>query len=588
MTQTLIPGAVDQLPRIRALAGVLSNQIAAGEVIERPASVVKELIENSLDASARRIQIEVEAGGVALMRVRDDGCGIHPHDLKLALSRHATSKIASLGDLERIKSFGFRGEALPSIASVSRLTLSSRTADCDSGFEVVAEGPVAETIRPVGLPPGTLVSVRDLFFNTPARRKFLRTERTEFRHLEEVVKRAALSRFEVGLSFHHNGKEVFKLAPAAASEARRTRVSRLLGGAFPEQALEVDIEGPDMSLKGWLGIPDAARAQTDLQYFFINGRAVRNSTARHAVRQAFGERLAPGRHPAYVLYLDLDPYLVDVNVHPAKHEVRFRESRLVHDFLWRGLSRALDQALAPTLRGSAASSPPSVGFVAAGTAQVPRSGGGREIQDWGAVYRTGSESKTREPSPPASSFGFAAAPPPAVIAGRYAVSFSGNGVLLIDMARTRRAIILHQLRAEHAQGSAVSRPLLLPLSYGIGEALADRLESSIDALSAAGFDLRRSAPGSITLRAVPPCLAHVPAPALLDALLRWAEGSPHPEAEALTDALATIGAAHLEDLVKDGQALAALVRFLHAHPDVDQQDLTIRLDAAAIADLFER
>ncbi len=589
--ETMTSKSVASVPRIRALSGVLSNQIAAGEVVERPASVVKELIENSFDAGARRVQVEVEAGGVALVRVRDDGCGIHAEDLKLALSRHATSKITTLRDLERVRSFGFRGEALPSIASVSRLILSSRTADSDCGFELVAEGATTEVIRPVALPPGTLVSVRDLFFNTPARRKFLRTERTEFRHLEEVAKRAALSRFDVGLSFHHNGREVFRLSPALEAEARRSRVGRLLGAAFAERALELDIEGVGMTLSGWVGAPDAARGHPDLQYLFINGRAVRDSTTRHAVRQAFGERLASGRHPAYVLYLDLDPSQVDVNVHPAKIEVRFREGRLVHDFLWRGLSRALDDALAlPLGRGAAitATAPAAGAENAASAVPPPSPVGGRRIADREAAYGVTDESIAKAPWTARLSFGASPEQSPALIAGRYAVSVDGEGVAIVDLARTRRFAIHEQLKAKPGQDRTVSRPLLLPLSVSVEETVADCLESKLGALAEVGFDLRRNAPASITLRAAPACLAHVPGSSLLDTILRWAEGQPDPALDKLMDTLAQVGGDRVEDLTNDPQAVLALLRFLKARSGEDNARLVVRLDEAAIADLMKR
>lgn len=571
--ETATPTATAPLARIRALAGIVCNQIAAGEVIERPASVVKELMENSFDAGARRIQVEIEAGGVALVQVRDDGCGIHRDDLELALSRHATSKIASLDDLERVRSFGFRGEALPSIASVSRLKLASRTADSDSGFELRAEGVVSGSPGPAALPPGTCVSVRDLFFNTPARRKFLRTERTEYRHIEEVFKRAALSRFDVGLSLHHNGKEVFRLAPAPDSKARASRVARLLGRAFAERAVEVEVETSGMALTGWLGTADAARGHPDTQYLFINGRVVRDSTVRHAVRQAFGERLPPGRHPAYLLYLDLDPSQVDVNVHPAKHEVRFRQSRLVHDFLWRGLARALDNAASLSLSSGADGGGSAQAQVAA-----PSAGEGG-VAEWNTVYRSSFDAGTEQAANTA---------PPAMLAGRYAVCAENGGVTLVDLAQCRRLMLLRELNRKLESGNAVSRPLLLPLTVTLEEALADGLEPGLEVLAVAGFDLRRSAPGSMTLRAVPACLAHVPASALLQILLRWSGLQADPELSKLNHALARAGGDHLDDLAQDAQALAALIRFARAHSGDGQHRLELHLNAAAVADLMKR
>lgn len=332
------------MTRIHLLSPQLANQIAAGEVVERPASVVKELLENSLDAGARRLEVDVEQGGIKLIRLRDDGFGIEKADLSLALSRHATSKIQALEDLEAVSSLGFRGEALASISSVSRLTLTSRSADQDAAWQVRAEGrDMDTTLEPAAHPRGTTVEVRDLFFNTPARRKFLRTEQTEFRHLEEVIKRMALSRFDVAFSLQHNGRRLQQLRPAAGERERERRLASLLGAAFIDQAVHLDVsaEASGLRLWGWIGLPTYSRSQMDQQYFFVNGRIIRDKVVTHAVRQAYTDVLFHGRHPAFVLYLELDPALVDVNVHPTKHEVRFRESRLVHDFIFRTLHRVI-------------------------------------------------------------------------------------------------------------------------------------------------------------------------------------------------------------------------------------------------------
>ncbi|WP_396821851.1 DNA mismatch repair endonuclease MutL, partial [Modicisalibacter tunisiensis] len=331
--------------RIRILDPRLANQIAAGEVVERPASVLKELVENAIDAGSRRIEIELEAGGARLIKVRDDGGGIAEDDLPLALSRHATSKILSLEELEGVASLGFRGEALASISSVARLELVSNvTDDPRGGWRVVAEGRQMEPrVSPAPHPRGTSVTVRDLFFNTPARRKFLRTEKTEFGHLEETFRRLALSRYDIGWVLRHNQKTVHQLRPAADGEAGERRVSALLGGKFLDNALHLDIEASGMRLWGWVGLPTHSRAQADQQYFFVNGRVVRDRLVAHAIRQAYRDVLFHGRHPVFVLYLELDPAVVDVNVHPTKHEVRFRDGRLVHDFLFSSLHRALGE-----------------------------------------------------------------------------------------------------------------------------------------------------------------------------------------------------------------------------------------------------
>nr|WP_298413562.1 DNA mismatch repair endonuclease MutL [uncultured Halomonas sp.] len=332
--------------RIHVLNPRLANQIAAGEVVERPSSVVKELIENAIDAGSQRIEVELEAGGARLIRIRDDGSGISEEDLPLALSRHATSKIDSLEDLEGVASLGFRGEALASISSVSRLELvSNATDDPTAGWRVVAEGRDMESrVTPAPHPQGTSVAVRDLFFNTPARRKFLRTEKTEFSHVEEVFRRLALSRYDIGWTLRHNQKTLHQLRPANDPAASERRISALLGSKFLDDALHLDIEASGLRLWGWVGLPTHSRAQADQQYFFVNGRVVRDRLVAHAIRQAYRDVLFHGRHPVFVLYLELDPMVVDVNVHPTKHEVRFRDGRLVHDFLFSSLHRALGEA----------------------------------------------------------------------------------------------------------------------------------------------------------------------------------------------------------------------------------------------------
>ncbi|WP_025732084.1 DNA mismatch repair endonuclease MutL [Carnimonas nigrificans] len=334
--------------RIQVLAPRLANQIAAGEVVERPSSVLKELVENAVDAGASRIDIDIENGGARLIQVRDNGSGIDQQDLPLALSRHATSKITSLDELEGVASLGFRGEALASISSVSRLELFSNVSDDPTqGWRVVAEGrDMASRVSPAPHPQGTTLAVRDLFFNTPARRKFLRTEKTEFGHLEEAFRRLALSRYEIGWSLRHNQKSLHHLKPAHSMAERRARVGSLLGTQLLDKSLEVDVNATGLRLWGWVGLPTHTRAQADQQYFFVNGRVVRDRLVAHAVRQAYRDVLFHGRQPIFVLYLELDPHVVDVNVHPTKHEVRFRDGRLVHDFLFSSLHHALSDTRA--------------------------------------------------------------------------------------------------------------------------------------------------------------------------------------------------------------------------------------------------
>lgn len=328
---------------IQILPPQLANQIAAGEVVERPASVVKELIENALDAGASQIDIDIEKGGARLIRVRDNGCGIAQQELTLALSRHATSKIGSLDDLEQIISLGFRGEALASISSVARLTLTSRPDGQEAAWQASAEGRDMQVqLKPAAHPTGSSVEVQDLFFNTPARRKFLRTEKTEFSHIDELIKRLALSRFDVGWLLTHNGQAVRRLKPATTAAQQLKRVASLCGRAFAEHACWIENQHQELKLWGWL-LPPSAIEQQGCQYSYVNGRMMRDKLLNHAIRQAYGDCLADSQQPVFVLYLELPPHEVDVNVHPAKHEVRFHQARLVHDFVVSALSHALQQ-----------------------------------------------------------------------------------------------------------------------------------------------------------------------------------------------------------------------------------------------------
>lgn len=354
--------------RIQILSPRLANQIAAGEVVERPSSVIKELVENAIDAGATRIDIEVDKGGTKLIRIRDNGSGIQQDDLPLALSRHATSKIITLDDLEGVDSLGFRGEALASISSVARLDLVSSTDDTGAGWRVIAEGRDMQTqLTPAPHPKGTTVQVKDLFFNTPARRKFMRTEKTEFNHVEETFRRLALSRPDIALSLRHNQKPVHNLSAGSSQLEQEKRLASLLGRKLLDQALHIDVEATGLRLWGWVGLPTYSRGQADQQYFFVNQRVVRDKLVAHAVRQAYRDVLFHGRHPVFVLYLELDPTVVDVNVHPTKHEVRFRDGRLVHDFLFRTLHRVLAE-----VRPDAAESPAPTSMDATGlTTQTP-------------------------------------------------------------------------------------------------------------------------------------------------------------------------------------------------------------------------
>ncbi|QZN96827.1 DNA mismatch repair endonuclease MutL [Symbiopectobacterium purcellii] len=330
---------------IQVLPPQLANQIAAGEVVERPASVVKELVENSLDAGATRIDIDIDRGGAKRIRIRDNGTGIGKDDLALALARHATSKIATLDDLEAIISLGFRGEALASISSVSRLTLTSRTADQNEAWQAYAEGrDMAVTVKPAAHPVGTTLEVLDLFYNTPARRKFMRTEKTEFAHIDEVVRRIALARFDVAITLNHNGKTIRQYRAASDASQHERRVGSICGPLFLQHALRISWQHGDLSIHGWVVDPEGAKQLTDMQYCYVNQRMMRDRLINHAIRQAYQDSLHGEQQPAYLLFLEVDPHQVDVNVHPAKHEVRFHESRLVHDFIYQAVVSVLQQA----------------------------------------------------------------------------------------------------------------------------------------------------------------------------------------------------------------------------------------------------
>lgn len=330
---------------IKVLPPQLANQIAAGEVVERPASVVKELVENSLDAGATRIDIDIDRGGAKLIRIRDNGCGIGKDDLALALARHATSKITCLDDLEAILSLGFRGEALASISSVSRLILTSRTAEQQEAWQAYAEGrDMAVTVKPAAHPQGSTVEVLDLFYNTPARRKFMRTEKTEFTHIDEVVRRIALARFDVSVNLSHNGKLIRQYRAVKDPSQSSRRLASICSPTFVEHALEVEWSHGDLAIRGWVADPAGSRSLTDMQYCYVNNRMMKDRLINHAIRQAYQDQLKDDQQPAYVLYLDVDPHQVDVNVHPAKHEVRFHQSRLVHDFIYQAVMSVLQQA----------------------------------------------------------------------------------------------------------------------------------------------------------------------------------------------------------------------------------------------------
>ena len=533
--------------RIRLLPAQLIDQIAAGEVVERPASVVKELVENALDAGATRVEIEVEQGGAKLIRVRDDGQGIEQADLALALSRHATSKVASLADLERVASLGFRGEALPSIASVSRLTLTSRAASAAHAWQI--DGGTAQ-VAPAAHPRGTTVEVRDLFYNTPARRKVLRSERTELDHIEQAVRRLALARFDVGFQLRHNRRDALAATVAVERPEQEQRLAGLLGPVFLEHCLHLAHEAAGVSLRGWVGLPAFARSQADLQFFYVNGRVVRDRLVTHAVRAAFQDVLHHSRHPAYVLYLDLDPALVDVNVHPAKHEVRFREGRLVHDFLYRTLHEVLARPLAaasPAAEPRPADRPAAEPFaprqVGLGLGVAERPGGYRAALDWQAppVAAPATESTADAPVEPDAEIpplGFALAQ----LHGVYVLAENAEGLVLVDMHAAHERITYERLKAAVGGQGVRSQPLLVPVSVAVSGREAELAEREAAAFARLGLAVDRIGPETLAVRAVPALLQGADAERLLRDLLAdlAVDGSSGRLGEALNASLATM------------------------------------------------
>ena len=504
--------------RIQRLDPTLANQIAAGEVVERPASVLKELLENGVDAGARRIEVEVERGGAKLVLVRDDGAGIHRDDLVLALRRHATSKIRRFEDLRQIESLGFRGEALPSIASVSRLTLVSRSADAENGWKVEAAGSaeVSDPL-PAAHAPGTTVAVRDLFFNTPARRKFLRTEKTEFRHLETMVRVLALGHPGLDLGLVHNARPVFRVRAAASGEELDARVARLCGRRFAEHALRVEFEGAGLALRGWVAGPGLDPRPSDPQHLFVNARAVRDPVVRHAIRAACAEWLGADRQPAYILDLVLPAAEVDVNVHPTKHEVRFRDARLVHDFVMRGLRELGGASLLP-VELPALPARPRVSSPRPG-APRPAGGSGSGVADSPPPYREAASPPGGEkPGAPAASPAAPEAPVVGPLGGGYAAVAAGGRLRLVDVAAARREVLIARLQDAVAEGSLRSRPFLVPEACALDAAEAERFEAHEELLLRLGFEFRRVGPERIMLREAPIALAGIAPRALVAAL----------------------------------------------------------------------
>jgi DNA mismatch repair protein MutL len=506
----------------------LVNQIAAGEVVERPASVVKELLENSLDAGATKISIDIEKGGTKLIRVTDNGHGIHKDDLVLSLSPHATSKIHSIDDLEKVRSLGFRGEALPSIASVSQLQLTSCWNGGDETWQLTMNNSQARDIAPAANKPGTTIEVRDLFFNIPARRKFLRTEKTEFSHLDDVVKRISLSRFDVDITLRHNQRVVKALRAAGSRIEQEKRIAELLGPAFIEQAVHMDFTYEGLRLWGWIAQPTFSRSQADMQYFYVNGRVVKDRLVTHAVRQAYADVLFHGRHPAYVLFFECDPSIVDVNAHPGKHEVRFRQGRQVHDFLFRAIHKSLAEVSAGDARSHDFQHFTATSTLAAdspGTGVNPsavknRFGGQyqgaqpsqasmpfaiaeqrRSYTDF--VPGTGKQPMLQDDTQDMPALGFARAQ----LHGIYILAENAQGLVLVDTHAAHERITYERLKTAHEGAGIRSQPLLVPITMSVSSREAQLVEDASDVFSQLGFEVDRVADESVKLRQIPVVLS---------------------------------------------------------------------------------
>jgi DNA mismatch repair protein MutL len=516
---------------IRVLDNHLIDQIAAGEVIERPASIVKELVENSLDAGAQSVDVEIEAGGVRLTRVRDDGCGIPVAELKLALSRHATSKIASADDLGAIITLGFRGEALPSIASVSRFEITSRHVHEDRASSISVDGGQIGEPSPAAHPTGTTIEVRDLFYNLPARRKFLRSEVTEQGHIVRLLERLALSRDDVAFRLRSGARTLLDAPARSNAGGAAQRLARIVGREFVDSAIELDHSAGPVRISGWIGAPAAARATSDMQFWFVNGRAVRDRLLMNDVRLGYRDVMYSGRQPAYVLYLDIDPTLVDVNAHPQKLEVRFRDSRQIHDFVF----RAVERKLAGTRPGLSAV-PPG----AANTGQYEQTRFSHPVDDaapsafgagaqgvW-AIAETlrgiSTDPRPHEMETGGDEFagahaGHAAGTQPlgsalAQVHGIYILAQNEQGLVLVDMHAAHERVLYEKLKAQSGS-SAPMQALLVPVTVEMKVDELDALMAQGEEWRAAGFELERFAPETLVVRAVPALLPADDIPALV-------------------------------------------------------------------------
>ena len=492
--------------RIRPLSEFIANQIAAGEVVERPASIVKELVENSLDAGASSIRVDMEQAGVKRIRVRDDGLGIHADDMPLAVARHATSKIAAAADLGEIATLGFRGEALASVASVARLAITSRQQDADSAWRLEVAGGELLGHRPAAHPPGTTVEVTDLFYNTPARRKFLKTERTESAHVQDAYRRLALANPGVAFELTAGARTLDHLAPGSSAE----RVGAVVGERFLAESTVIDESGGGMRLNGWIGLPTYSDSRPMRQRFYVNGRSVQDRLAAHAVRQAYRDVLFHGRHPVFVLFLNLEASMVDVNVHPTKSEVRFRDSRDVHDFVFGKLSRVL-RDLRPGATVAARGDRPDAStgegqrtfaFEHRGNRQVDSTSLASLFHEQDAGLELRDAGQLPESSPGTPPLGYAVAQ----IHGIYILAENEQGLVIVDMHAAHERITYERLKTQLLGGAVDRQRLLVPLALDVSTTEADLLESRSGELAELGMVMERNGPASVVVREVPALL----------------------------------------------------------------------------------
>jgi DNA mismatch repair protein MutL len=498
---------MSDMPRIHALPLHLANQIAAGEVIERPASVVKELVENSLDAGADQIFIDIEGAGNKLIRVRDNGLGIHPEDLPLALSRHATSKLHSSEQLSHIASLGFRGEALPSISSVSRLTLISRQADSDCAWQLT--GDQNNAISPAAHPQGTTLEIRDLFFNLPARRHFLRSNKTEQNHILTTLQRLALSQFTVGFQCQLSASSSLKLPAAITLAQQQQRIAKICGKNFINNSLFIEQDYDDIKLEGWLGKADAHRPQTDVQYFFINGRVIRDRVITHAIRQAYSDKIPAGRQPAYVLYLTIPLDRVDINVHPTKHEVRFRDARLIHGLLTSALQQALTHETAIEPMPEALSDQ-----VTQNTRATYQTSEQSHIAEHSTDYQLPIVTKSQFKESITAKFGQAMT----LIEQRYVITKSSQNSFLIDLQQAEQQLRRQQLQNAIDTNTLTTRPILVPISLSVDNNLIALASQYKALLESVGIRLQPQ-PSALLIRSIPSLLAQTDLKVLVQSLL---------------------------------------------------------------------